>query len=265
MNGQKLLKIINKADGTWGMVVRQIGRDSFFEHNKDLEFPAASVGKVWIALYVFHLVDAGAARLDRRFEIKKEYYRGGTGILRFLTPGLRPTLEDIIKLMLITSDNTAAKFLVKNYGPEKINGYLISLGFKKTQLGIRDKKFDYGTTTAGEITDLLEGICTSRFLSKKYSKILIDIMKKCDNQLSIRRYLPRESSGGKKLEIADKGGALPGIRHDVGIVFTKQPYVISVLSKDLKDISYKPENEGVLAIARLSDEVYRQLKAGKKK
>ena len=260
MNGKKLIEIIKRTNGVWGMVIRQIGHSGTFEYNADLEFPSASVGKIPIALYIFHLVDSGTAHLTKRFEIKKKYYIGGTGILQFLTPGLKLTLGDIVRLMLITSDNIAAKFLVNKYGPKKINDYLKSLGFKKTRLGIHGKKFDYGITTAREITDLLEGIYSSKFLSKKSSRILIDIMKKCENRFSIRRYLPQKTSDGQKLEIANKGGAFDDVRHDVGIVFAKKLYIISVLSKNTKDESYKPENIGVLTIAKLSAETYKQLK-----
>jgi beta-lactamase class A len=260
MNDQNLLKTIKDADGVWGMMVKRIGQNTEFEYNSDLEFPAASVGKVPIALYIFHLVDSGEERLEQIFEIEKKYYLGGTGILQFLKPDLKLALKDIIKLMLIKSDNTAAKFLVSTYGPEKINNYLKSLGFEKTQLGIHGEKFDFGITTPREITNLLEGIYNSSFLSKKSSTLLIDIMKKCEHQLGIRRYLPQMGSDGQKLEIANKSGALDDVRHDIGIVFTKTPYIISVLSKDIKDESYKPENAGVLTIARLSEKVYEQLK-----
>jgi beta-lactamase class A len=260
MNSSKLLTIIKNADGVWGMLVKRIGQDAEFEYNAEVEFPAASIGKVPIALYIFHLIDHSEAHLGQIFEIKKKYYLGGTGILQFLKPNLKLPLEDIIKLMLIKSDNTAAKFLASTYGPRKINSYLQSLGFQKTQLGIHGKKFDFGTTTPKEITDLLEGIYNSSFLSKKSSTLLINIMKKCEHQLGIRRYLPPMNFAGQKLEVANKSGALDDVRHDVEIVFAKHPYIISVLSKDIQDTSYRPENAGVLTIARLSEEVYKQLK-----
>lgn len=259
MGDQKLLEIIEDADGIWGVVIKKIGDDAAFEHNADLEFPAASVGKIPIALYAFHLVQDGMADLSQRFEIGKGDSLPGTGILQFLAPGIKLTLEDLIKLMLILSDNTAAKFLGSSYGPENINVHLESLGLEKTRLGIHGKTFDYGVTTPREVTALLEGIYTCKFLNEIYSKKLLDSMKNCENQLGIRRYLPRRDSLDRKLEIANKGGALDGVRHDAGIVFAKEPYVISVLSKNIQDTSYRPDNAGVLTIARLSEETYKQL------
>lgn len=259
MNQQNLLKILKRAEGTWGVVIKHVGKDVVFEYNADAEFPAASVGKVPIALYIFHLAEIGGIDLTQMIEVKKENHLPGTGILQFMTPGLKLPLSDLLKLMLITSDNTAAKLLAHIVGPEKINAYLKSVGFEKTQLGIHDEQFDFGVTTPHEIALLLEGICTSAFLNKENSDALLGIMKKCENQLSIRRYLPHDTSLGKKLEVANKGGALDDVRHDVGIVFAQEPYVIAVLSKEIKDHSYKPDNAGVLTIAQLSKEAYTQL------
>ena len=150
----------------------------------------------------------------------------GPGVLQHLSIGLELTLLDIVTLMLIISDNTSAKMLVKKFTPQKINEYIKSLGFEVTGLKIDGEKF-------------------------------INTMKKSNNENRIKRYLPTDRYNDKvKLGIASKGGSIPGVRSDVGIIFEKEPYSLCVLSKDLPDESNKPENKGVLAIAVISKLIF---------
>ncbi|HQU07535.1 MAG: hypothetical protein B7X04_00130 [Parcubacteria group bacterium 21-54-25] len=256
MDTDKINEILRKADGIWGAAVKPIGNGFLFEHNANGEFRAASVGKVPIALYLLYLVETNGARLEDRFVVSAEYYQPGSGVLSRLTPGVELTLKDLVVLMLTVSDNTAADLLVKAHGADKINNYLTSLGFQKTQLGIKDDDFDFGATTPREMAVMLEGIYSARYLNREHSDLLLQIMKECENQLGIKRLLPYTRRDGAKLETANKGGSHDRLRNDIGIVFTKQPYVIAIFSKDLPMVSYKPDNPGWLTIARLSAEVY---------
>jgi beta-lactamase class A len=262
MKSKRILGILKKADGIWGIIVKRMAsKEVLFEHNADLLFPAASVGKVSIALYVLHLADTGRIKLDRKLEIKKKHYASGSGVLQYFTSNTQLSVKDLGILMLTISDNTAAKVLVDTYGAKNINSYLRTLGFKKTKLGIRGHAFDFGTTTPKEMATMLEGIYLNKYLRPKSSQMLIEIMKRCQNDLALRRYLPRKGYGASiTVQVAHKTGALDKVRNDVGIVFSKHPYVISVFAKNQKDISYGPQNKAVLTIAELSREAFRELK-----
>lgn len=261
MNTRKLSTLLKHAKGTWGVIVKRVGGEILFEHNADFSFPAASVGKVSIALYILHLVDVGRTTLDQVLKVQKKFYVTGSGVLQHFTPNAKLTIRDLGILMLTISDNTAAKVLVRHYDAKRINAYIHSLGFKKTKLGIRGTEFDFGTTSPREMAVLLEGIYAGAHLSKKSSQLLIEIMKKCSNELGIPRYLPRKGKGRlKTVQVAHKTGAIDGVRNDAGIVLTKHPYVISIFSKGQKDNSYGPQNEALFTIADISKEIFNILK-----
>lgn len=253
MNTDKLREILENAHGMWGMVLKPIGQPIVFEHNADEVFRAASVNKVPVALYLTHLLETGKVGPLQSFSVTKEYYQPGSGVLQHLRPGLRFTVTDLIALMLIESDNTAAEVLVREYGAVAINSYIESLGFEKTRLGIKENDYDFGETTPREMAAILEGIYKTED-GKKFFMIpsLLGRMKKCKNQLGIKRYLAG-------VEVANKSGAGDHARNDVGIVFARQPYIITVFSKDLSVVSYKPDNPAALTIARLSQETYAKL------
>lgn len=257
----KIDEILSQVDGKWGIMVKSLMDGKIiYQLNPDEWFPAASVSKIAIGLYVFDQIQKGRADAKERIKYASEMKMGGSGIIQYLDYGLELSLLDVVKLMLIVSDNICAKTLIKKFTPEKINEYLRSIGLVATKLKIDGELFGFGLTTPKEMADILEGIYKGDFLNREYSDTLIEIMKKCDSELGIRRFLPNDPYiPENNLEIANKGGSIPGVRNDVGIVFTTRPYAIVVLSKDVSDKSNKPDNKGSLAIARISRAVYESL------
>jgi len=253
-----LEKMLKGLDGVWGAYVKDLESGAVaFEFNQNEAFPAASLSKIAIAMFVFSQVEKGKAFFKDTISLAEKCKLGGSGVLEHLDSGLKLTLLDVVKLMLLVSDNTAAKLLVKIFTPQKINEYLRGLGLKVIKLKIDGDKFGYGLTTPREIATLLEGVYNGEYFDRESSDMFLDILKESHNDLGVRRYLPHDRYNEEvKLEVASKSGSIPGVRGEAALVFGKVPYVISVLSKNLTDKAYKPDNEGLLSIAEFSKRVY---------
>lgn len=256
---QSLRSILEGVDGMWGIYAKKLGSgEVLYAHHEQNVFPSASVGKIPIALFTFAQIQKGLADPRERVALENHYKLRGSGILRYLDDGADLSLMDFVKLMLIISDNTAAKTLVKKFTPQAINAYLEALGLKTTRLKIDGDQFGYGLTTPQEMAQVLEGLYHARYLNRHLSDEFLGAMKNCSKDLSLKRYLPHDRyDDDLKLEVANKGGAIPGVRNDVGVIFAKDPYLLTVFSKDLTDISGKPDNQGLLAIAKISSEIYK--------
>lgn len=101
----------------------------------DASFNSASVIKLAIMVRAFQLADAGRLDLDERVEIRRADIRPGSGVFQYHTPGLRPTVSDLIVEMIITSDNTATDMLVTRVGGvDSLNHWLAASGFTNTQV-----------------------------------------------------------------------------------------------------------------------------------
>lgn len=94
----------------------------------------ASVIKIPVMILAFRDVDAGRLNLDERYTIRPEDLRRGSGLLQTFTPGLQPTIRDIITQMIITSDNTATDIMIGKVGRDRVNRMLDSLGYRQTRL-----------------------------------------------------------------------------------------------------------------------------------
>ncbi len=79
-------------------------------------FNSASVIKIPVLVLAFQMADKGALNLDERITIRKEDFRGGSGIFRHHDAGLQPTFRDVLLQMVITSDNTATDLAIARVG-----------------------------------------------------------------------------------------------------------------------------------------------------
>jgi beta-lactamase class A len=94
----------------------------------------ASVIKIPIMILAFRDAEAGKLNLDERYVIRQEDVRRGTGLLQNFTPGLNPTLRDLVTQMIVTSDNTATDIMIAKVGLARVNRMLDSLGYRDTRL-----------------------------------------------------------------------------------------------------------------------------------
>ena len=100
----------------------------------DVPMNTASVIKIPVMILAFRDADAGRLNLDQRYTIRGEDLRRGSGLLQIFTPGLQPTMRDIITQMIITSDNTATDIMIAKVGRDRVNRLLDSLGYRETRL-----------------------------------------------------------------------------------------------------------------------------------
>ena len=93
-----------------------------------------SVIKIPIMVEVLRRAEQGDFSLQDRIELKAEDKRLGSGMLAGLDAGLRPTLKDLVTLMIIVSDNTATDMLADKVGRANVTRTMAQLGLKKTSI-----------------------------------------------------------------------------------------------------------------------------------
>jgi len=135
-----LAAIIAEGPATGAVAVRHVERDERFSHDGDAPYPAASVFKVPVLVEAFRQIGRGGLALTDRWEMTEEDKSTGSGVLTRLSPGLQPTVRDLLTLMIIISDNTATDMLVRCLDPERISATMRDLGYQQTRVvrGSRD-------------------------------------------------------------------------------------------------------------------------------
>jgi len=114
-----------------GIVHLESGRELFV--NRDEPFPMASTFKVPVAVQVLTLVDSGKVRLDSMITLAPSDLHPGSGTLTqlFNQPGVSLSVRNVMELMLLISDNSAADLMLRTAGrAPAVNARLATLGVK---------------------------------------------------------------------------------------------------------------------------------------
>lgn len=95
-------------------------------------FPMASAFKLPVAVQILSMVDSGKTTLDKMISLTPGDLHPGSGKLTelFFHPGVSLSLANLMELMLVISDNTAADLVLREAGgPAAVTARMRDLGF----------------------------------------------------------------------------------------------------------------------------------------
>jgi beta-lactamase class A len=214
-----------------------------FAYRADVQIPSASVIKLPIMLELMERVKAGTINLDAVDMLTEAEKVGGDGILKTYPDQSRVSYRELLRLMLIKSDNTATNILIHLLGRDAINQRIRQLGLERSQLNrvmmdtlaARQGRENY--VTAQEMTTLLEKVYRHQVATPERCEEMLTILKQNEDTLTILRLLP------KSMAIAHKTGTLAYVRGDVGIIYTPKPFLLSVFVEGVPT----PEAERIIS------------------
>ena len=195
-------------------------------------FLAASVIKFPLLLHVLDRTERGEISLSDKLTVENWEKVPSCGGLNQFTDAVEADIRTLCRLMIVLSDNTATNKLLRFCGMEETNGAFRTMGLEKTV--INRLLFDYEAAKRGfqnyicpkEIGMLLERLYRKEFVTPEVSQYAIDIL--LDQQVDHK--LDGKLCG--QVPIAHKTGEDSGLSNDVGIVFSKEPFVICFAGHD---------------------------------
>lgn len=190
-------------------------------------FVSASMIKLLILCEFIEEIDNGTIFLNSTYTYEEKDKVGGAGIIQDLPFGTNLTYEQLASYMIIYSDNIATNVLIDILGKDNINLKSKQLGLKATVLNRKMmKEGEQNYISSEDIELMLKGILYKKVGSDDMCDRAMDYLLKNDDYDGIVRGLPNGT------QFAHKTGSLNKIRHDGGIVFIKNKYIIIVLTKD---------------------------------
>jgi beta-lactamase class A len=230
-----LIHAAEQSGGTVGVSLATSSGERFAHHG-DRRFRAASIVKIPVMVELFRQVERGERSLTQRYVLRDEDRAPGTGVLLHLHPGLELTLEDLVYLMISTSDNTATNVLIELVGMGNINRTMRDLGMTRSTLGrlMKGRRATQAErenwATPDDYASLGEAILVRRAAQATSCDAMMAMLEKqqCTNRIS--RYLPPGTRWGSKI------GQTEGVTNDVGFVMTERGFlVISAFCEALPD------------------------------
>jgi beta-lactamase class A len=242
-----------RLDGMMGVAIEDLstGEQSFLR--EDEVFAQASSIKIAVLAELCLQAQQGKLKLTDLYTVQSSDLVADSDIMGGLTPGVtRVTLRDLATMMVAVSDNSAANVLIDRIGMENVNAMLDALGLAHTRL--RRKMMDLEAAKQGrenissprEMMMLLGSIYRGKLLNKESTAEFFKVLS-TNKDSWIPRDLPAD------VKIANKPGALEGVRNDSGIVFVEgRPYVICVMTAFLEN-----ERDGEEAISKVSQAAWK--------
>jgi beta-lactamase class A len=246
-------EIDRSLDGAMGVAVLDLSDGHrYLLHANDV-FPQASSIKICVLAELYRQAQQGKLKLTDLYTVNASDLVPDSDIMGGLTPGVtRITLRDLATMMVAVSDNSATNVLIDRVGMDNVNALLNSLGLRETRL--RRKMMDLNAATEGrenvstptEMMNLLEALYRGKVLNKGMTEDFFKVLSTHKDS-----WIPRDLPDD--LKIANKPGALEGVRNDSGVIFVeKRPYILCVMTTYLRR-----ERDGEAAISKVSLEVWR--------
>ena len=135
--------------GTVGVAARNLASGAEVHVAADELFPMASCFKVPVMVEVMRQVDAGALRLDDRLTLTEADKSPGSTLIH-CHEGLRPSVRDLLYLMITLSDNTATDMLWRLVGLGSVNDTMRSLGLETIDCFMPNREYFLIESGAGE-------------------------------------------------------------------------------------------------------------------
>ena len=217
---------LERLGGDTGVYVKNLITGETYARGEDIPVVAASVIKIPVMIEAFRAARAGEISLDEIHALKDEERLPSCGTLKAMHTGIEMTLLDLIKLMIIVSDNAATNIMIRRVGMDNVNRTLRGLGLEKTALNRllfdreASKKGICNIITAGEMGLLLEKLWRGEVVSPEADAQMMEIL--LDQRLNGKLPLFIDSMG---IDVAHKTGEDDGISHDVGVIFAREPIV----------------------------------------
>ena len=250
----RLKSIAEGVGGTMGFAVRNERTGEEARLRADEIFPTASVFKIPLLVLLYELAERGRIDLDERVTLKESDLVPGSGVLKELAPGLRPTIRDLAKLMIVLSDNVATDAIWSLVsGESAVTKFMRDFGLRKTSV----------PWNTGDLLSLVVGIDPPYSRRESYERVTEKLLYldynrsgkafQCDDEnnvttpaemmelltLVMRREIVSEAACGEMLailraqqandriplylprpwDVAHKTGTIGPIRCDAGIIF----------------------------------------------
>lgn len=204
------------------IVYEDINTGFVYGYNKDQVYYAASTIKSLGALYVYTKAVNDEINLDDTMVYSRKYdysYSQGLDKAKY---GTKVSIRDLVKYSVMYSDNSAHQMIVAYVGRSNLKEFGKSLGAKNTLNG----GDNFGNISAEDghiyMKALYNFFNNNGDLGKELEEFFLTSAQK---EISVNN-----------LEVANKYGMYKKYYHNIGIMYDKNPYIVSITTLEgLKD------------------------------
>ena len=219
-----LSKSLKDVKGLYGIAVKHFITGETYYYNQDKVFSTASLYKVWIMAMTYERIKNGTLQLSTSLSGDLTELLEEMGVSPELAQQQEGTItysvEEAINKMITISDNNSALLLTHVLKQSAVPEFLKRYNYLKSMGGN-----GFPTSTPDDMLMFFEDLYREKLIDKKYSKMMVDILKEQELNYFLPARLPKD------VTIAHKTGELNTVSNDAGIVFAEGgPYGIVIFT-----------------------------------
>ena len=236
-NLKELAARYEKEGGEIGVYFEYLNTGANISINQDKRFWPASLSKMPTALVVMKKIERGDWKLTNEFVIFPEDRNDAFGTLWQKPAGTRLTIEELLKELLINSDDTAHRILIRNLSAGEFEDMLFALGIEE----MYDKNYNI---TAKEYSRIFRALYSSSYLEREYSQMLLAWLSETRFHEFLGSGLPPDVIFAHKIGEHD-----PEVIYlDSGVVYApNRPYLLTVMV-DAKQSGGKEKAKEIMSV-----------------
>lgn len=254
--------LVKGFKGNVGVYIKSLNSRWAAAYNADTVFPTASMIKIPILIGVMDKINKKELSYDQELIYTDSLLYAGVDILGSYKNGEKTSIGKVMMLMLTMSDNTASLWLQSLAGTgTRINAILDSLGFKSTRVNSRTPgreanrtEYGWGQTTPREMVMLMEKIYKREMISPSISEKMLRLLgRNYWDGVAISQIPPT-------VFVASKNGAVNQSRSETLLIMSPRgPYAISIITKNIEDQRWTPDNEAWVLMRKITRMLWQHL------
>lgn len=237
---KEIKRYLESRIGTYGFFFEDLKSGYVYGYNENVSMTAAGCMKLPIAMSLIKAVEDKKIDFLDKINISGPDKVYGTGIIHEFNDR-EYTVFELLVIMLIQSDNTAANKIIDLVGMEKINEDIKEMGLRGTRLNRKTTDERYksteieNTTTPYDLSRIWKHLFNGTFLSKENSQMLVDILRRQQIKNKLALYIPDDL----KVEISSKTGDKKAVENDTELIqIPKGTFAFTVMSMGIPNSVY---------------------------
>lgn len=215
---------INKFDtnSNTGLFLQDIQTGAWLGINEREGFIPASLLKVPIAMAIFKKVERDEIKLSDTIKLTKEDIDEKSGTLYQKGASSTLTIWEAIKIMILTSDNTAKNVLKRQLNDEELNATFTHVGIPNPYQPQNGQ-----VVSPRGYSRIFKALYFSTFLTAENSEKLLDLATDTQMENLISAGVPSE------IQVSHKYGERPDGISDCGIIYHPyNPYLLCIMTRN---------------------------------
>lgn len=235
---QTLKEYVEKQNGKVGVYFEYLPSGTSIGVNSTDEVQLASLSKVPAVMEILKKIERGEISLDDKLIIEKKHLDQGFGTLWKQGEGTRLSVEELIRLALVESDNTAYNVLLGQLTNEELTEVYRNLDISIT-INPKDET-RYLLVSPKNYSSIFRSLYLSSFLSEKNSNYILNILTQTAFSDKIPAGVPNTVKIAHKIGVFENTNTLKDVFTDCGIIYVpNRPYILCTFVLDTDEQTQK--------------------------